>query len=304
MTFEHLSDEALLAELQACVAAGRENDARMIRYLVAVDVRRIYLARACSSLYEFCKRRLGLSDGQAYRRVAAARVVRDYPFVLPLLVRGETHMSTLAQIRMYLTPANVHELVADTAGKNRDQVDHILAVRFGLERMPSTRNAIFPDRELEALIQRAFELECHSVPNADRLELTKRAYRALIADGEKKRRAKALRPKATASPHTPTKGISRAATREMFEQHGEQCSYVDRTTGERCQSRVFIQRNHRLMQALGGTGEAENLEPLCGPHNRYCAELILGRERINRAIRLRQRRLGRDGDDEDDEPDL
>lgn len=298
-TIDHLSDDALVAELDACAAAGRENDARLLVYLNEVEARGLYLARACSSMYVYCKRWLKMSDGQTHRRMAAARLVKRYPFLLPLLVQGVTHMSTLAQINTFVNSENVHALVADTAGKSRDEVDRILARRFGLDRRALTmRGVIVIDEELDALIQRAFELVCHAVPDGDRLKLTKRAFRSLIADAEKKQRAKADRPRP--GPAKATKTIPRASTRAMFEKHGEQCSFVDPATGERCNSRLFLQRNHRRMRVHGGTHEPENLEPLCGPHNNYLAALALGRERIERAIRLRQQPRGTS--DEENEP--
>lgn len=292
-----LSDDALVAELDACVVAGRENDVRLLVYMIAMEKRGLYRLYACSSLYDYCKRKLRMSDGQTYRRIATARLVERYPFLLPLIASGVTHMSTLAHIRSFVTPDNVHALVADTAGKNRDEIDRILARRFGLERrVLSERGVIFVDEELDALIQRSFELECHAVPDGDRLKLAKRAFRALIAQAEKKQRAKADRPRP--GPAKATKTIPRASTRAMFEKHGEQCCYVDPVTGERCGSRVFLQRNHRRMRVHGGTHEPENLEPLCGPHNRFLAALALGRERIDRAIRLRQQmRADKDADE-------
>lgn len=284
----HLSDDAVLEALEACVVLARQNDGHIVTFLIEIETRRIHLAEAFSSMYDFCKRRLKFSDGQTHRRLAAARLVRQYPFILPLLVEGVTHMSTLAHIKPFVTDQNVHALIADTAGKNRDEVDRILATRFGFDRtFTMSRGVIVIDAPLERLIQRAFELDCHAVPDGDRLELTKRAYRTHIAEAEKKRRAKADRPRPP--PTEPTINIPRASTREMFEKQGEQCSYVS-STGERCPSRVFIQRNHRVMRVHGGTHEATNIEPVCGPHNRYLALLALGRERIERAIRLRQRR--------------
>lgn len=286
---EHLSDDDLVAELHASVVAGRENDARMLLYLIEVEARGIYLARACSSMYDYCQRELGMSGGQAHRRIAAARLAKDHPFVLPLVARGMTHLSTLAQIRTFVNDDNVHSLVADTAGKNRDEVDWYLAERFNLRKSGKrSRGVIAVDDELDGLIKRAFELECHAVPDGDRQKLAKRAFRALIADAEKRARAKTERPRP--APPRPTKRISRASTRAMFSKHGEQCCYVDPTNGERCQSRVFIQRNHIRMRAHGGGNEAENLNAMCGPHNRYLAALALGRSRIERAIRLRQQR--------------
>lgn len=284
----NLSDDALFAELEACVVAGRKNDVRVLVYLMEVEARGIHLLRAYSSMHDLCKRKLLLSDGQAHRRLATARLARQYPFLLPLLERGVVHMSTLAQIRSFVTPDNVHSLVADTAGKSRDEVDRLLAHRFGLTRVVMTsRGVIVVDEELDALIQRAFELESHAVPDGNRQKLAKRAFRALIAEAEKKQRAKVDRPRP--GPKGITKTIPRASTRAMFAKHGEQCSYVDPTTGARCPSRAFIQRNHRHMRVHGGGHEPENLEPLCGPHNRLLAALVLGRARVSSTLEPKAR---------------
>ena len=90
MKLDHLSDDALLAELMACCATGRDNDARILVFLMEIEERRIHLLRACSSMWDFCRRKLGLSGGQAFRRIAAARLAKRYPFILPLVERGVT----------------------------------------------------------------------------------------------------------------------------------------------------------------------------------------------------------------------
>jgi hypothetical protein len=298
MKLDHLSDDALLAELTACCVAGRKNDVRVVAFLIAIEERGIHLLRACSSMFDFCQRKLGMSGGQAWRRIASARLAKKYPFILPLLERGLTHLSTLAQIKVFVTDENVHALVADTAGKTRDQVDRILADRFGLPERPKQTRGVLPiDDELEALMERARELTSHAVPDGDRLVLAKRAFRIYIAELEKKQRAKAKRPRP--APAQPTKSIPRASTRAMFETHGEQCCYVDEKTGERCPSRIFIQRDHWRMRAHGGTHDAKNLRPLCGAHNRLLARLALGDGYVQRCIDLRQQKHGNTNDPED-----
>ena len=117
--------------------------------------------------------------------------------------------------------------------------------------------------------------------------MAKRAFRLLIADEERRTRARAERPRP--APVVTTKNIPRASTRAMFEKHGEQCAYVDPKTGERCPSRVFIQREHRRMRCRGGGHEATNLEPMCGPHDRLLPELALGRGFVERRVDFRQR---------------
>ena len=71
-----LSNEALLAGVQASIGQERRWGARVVAYLAEIDRRRLHLEAACSSLFDFCRRRLGMSEGEAFRRMTAARLVQ------------------------------------------------------------------------------------------------------------------------------------------------------------------------------------------------------------------------------------
>jgi hypothetical protein len=233
-----------------------------------------------------------MSHGTAYRHIAGARLCKKYPFLLERIEQGELHLTTLAHIASFITPHNVHELVEETKGKNRTSVDLVLRQWFGVDRRDASP---FPyDAELLKMAERAADLLSHSMPERDRLAISKLAYGVLIQYLERAKRAKTDNPRP--APAEPTKSISRHATRAMFEQHGDQCTYVDERTGARCPSRAFIQREHQHMQVHGGTHEAKNIRPMCGPHNLLLAELALGREYVQRRIHCRQQKQ-KDGKD-------
>lgn len=287
-TLAHLSNEELVAQLVACSADRRRSTKRLLVLLVEIETREVYLELAASSIWDFCRRFLLMSHGTAYRFVKVARLCVDYPFILDGIERGELHMTTLTQIAPFVHAANVDELVSETAGKKRADVDFLLGQRFGKSVAPVSYGPMMPwDRELQDLIDRARELMSHAIPSGDVLELTKRAYRELIATAEKKMRGKAERPRP--APTRKTKGISRHATRAMFERHGEQCCYVDEKTGARCPSRAFLQRDHVVLRAHGGSDDAENLQPMCARHNVFLAKRALGRAYVERRIRGRQK---------------
>lgn len=283
----HLSDAALIAMLAASCSERRRNTTRILAMLAQVEERRLHLAAAASSMWDYARRFLLMSHGTAYRFIAAARLCRQYPWLVERIEAGEVHLTTLAQLQSFITPENVHELVGETAGKRRTDVDLILGRRFGVHRAHGGLGNPFPwDAELLKLAERAAELASHVVSPGDRLSLSKMAYRLLIGTLEKRTRAKADRPR---TPRGPTKSISRDATRTMFEAHGDQCAFVDARTGGRCPSRAFIQREHRLMRVHGGTDDAGNLRPMCGAHNRFLAEVALGRDYVSSRIRCRRR---------------
>jgi hypothetical protein len=283
----HLSDDDLVAQLQECCFNIRRFTVRALRFLGEVQERRIYLKAAASSMFDYTRRFMSMSHGQAYRFVCGARLCRQYPFLLERIERGELHLSTLAHIASFITPENVHQLVEQTANKNRADVDLVLRDWFGVEPTHGRAASPFPyDIELLEMARRAKDLLSHDIPDGNMLEISKMAYRLLIEHLEKKKRGKADKPRPAATEQT--KGISRHATREMFERDGDQCSYVDERTGARCPSRAFIQRDHRHERARGGSNDAENLRPLCAAHNLFLAELAFGRDYVERRIRRRR----------------
>ena len=286
-TLDPLSNDELVAELTTCCLDMRRSKVRALVFLAEVEEREIHLLAAASSMWDYARRFLGISHGTAYRLIRGARLCRRFPFLLDRIERGEAHLTTLTHIASFITEENVHELVAETSGKNRASVDLILLRRFGAEPANGRWASPMPyDEELLRMMDRARALLSHTIPSGDRLEISKVAFTVLIAHLEKTRRAKADNPRP--APTEPTKDISRHATREMYERDGDQCSYVDERTGARCPSRAFIQRNHVIMRVHGGTDESTNLEPMCGPHNRLLAKLALGRDYVEERIRCRE----------------
>lgn len=298
MTLTDLSDDALVAELHSCCFQMRRLTARIAVCLGEIEDRRIHLQSACSSLYDFCLRRLGMSDGQAYRYVTAARHVRRYPFLVERIERGELHLSTLATLHPYITDENVRELVDATAGKKRREAEWYVAERFGTHAPPriSYRNLLL-DRELRDLIDVAADLLSHAVPDRDPMTLAKRAFRLLIEHAEKERYGKGARPKKKHKGEeeavAQTKTVPVDVRREVYQRDGGQCTYVDERTGERCQARAFLELDHRDARGKGGGHEPENLRLRCSGHNKWSAEQTYGRAYVEKRTRLRQRRSGR-----------
>ena len=60
MMSNRLSDEALLSRLHTYCGVARRVDVRLIVLLIEVEERRLHLTTACSSLFDFCRRRLGM----------------------------------------------------------------------------------------------------------------------------------------------------------------------------------------------------------------------------------------------------
>src|SRR5436190_10091799 len=101
-----LSKEELLRTIHVVGADHRRALARLIAVLAEVARRGFHRELACSSLWDFCVRRLGMSEDGASRRAGVAKLALRFPLVLEKLERGEVHLSGLLLLRPYLTHDN------------------------------------------------------------------------------------------------------------------------------------------------------------------------------------------------------
>ncbi len=65
------------------------------------------------------------------------------------------------------------------------------------------------------------------------------------------------------------RAIPAAVRRHVWQRDGGRCSYLDRRTGRRCNSRHRIEIDHILPYALGGGADPANLRLLCRAHHRH-----------------------------------
>ena len=90
--------------------------------------------------------------------------------------------------------------------------------------------------------------------------------------------------------HTPSERsryIPVSVREEVVERAGYQCEYRG-LGGIRCTQRTRLEVDHEGLFAHGGTHEKENLRALCGRHNRFLAEKVLGTEFIDAKIASRK----------------
>ncbi|MBN9165219.1 MAG: hypothetical protein BGO98_49745 [Myxococcales bacterium 68-20] len=143
-TLGDLSDEELLAHLRGHVGNGNVWCAELIAYLVEVEERRLDRVHACSSMWDFCTRKLGMSEGEAHRRIAAARTVRRFPQVLGAIARGDVHLCALYALRKHLTIDNVDELLREASGKSTREVEKMVAACFPRPDVPTCVEPVTP----------------------------------------------------------------------------------------------------------------------------------------------------------------
>ena len=78
-SLKSLRDEDLLRQLSQLVERSRGVEADVVAHIGEVERRRLYAHEACSSMFEYCRRVLGLRENEAYLRITVARAARENP---------------------------------------------------------------------------------------------------------------------------------------------------------------------------------------------------------------------------------
>jgi hypothetical protein len=124
----HLSDETLITETTRAAALERKATAELLRLLIEVERCGLHLGLGHSSMFAFCTRTLRLSEHAAYCRITAARTVRSFPQILPLLANGEVTLSTVGLLAPHLTEETVDVMLEAARHKTTRDVERLIAV--------------------------------------------------------------------------------------------------------------------------------------------------------------------------------
>jgi hypothetical protein len=132
-----LSDHELEIRLTMLVQRDQHVTADLLAHIAEMDARRLYASSAYPSAFQFCVARLGFSEDVAYKRIAAARVVRQYPLALELVREGKLHLSGLLLVAPRLTEPNHGDLLRMACGRTKREVERLLAERFPRPDVPA-----------------------------------------------------------------------------------------------------------------------------------------------------------------------
>lgn len=64
-----------------------------------------------------------MSEDAAYRRVAAARLVKRFPLLLGAIERGELHLTGILQLGPHLTETNLVEVLARAQFRTQKEIE-------------------------------------------------------------------------------------------------------------------------------------------------------------------------------------
>lgn len=250
----------------------------ILQMVIEAEKKRHFLDLGFSNSFDWLTRGHGYSEPAANRRIQSARFLLAVPELETYIRSGECNLSTTAALQSAISKIELKTgkkystvervaLLEEIKGKSFDEVQKHLASKFPLS---SRRELIKWVSDNEARLslnfsgeglgslKRVRELLSHTLIDPSWSELV-----CHLANDYLERK-------------DPAHKKSDSAKRRVKIRAGNQCEFVDPTTGRRCTSRYQLEIDHIQPKALGGSDDEENLRVLCKQHNLYEARRILG----------------------------
>jgi 5-methylcytosine-specific restriction endonuclease McrA len=122
LSLKNVRDEDLLRQLFELVKRSRGVEAEVVAHIGEVELRRLFAQKACSSMFEYCRRILGIREYEAYLRITVARAARENPVLLEMLRDGRLHLSGIARLAPHLTRQNFEAVLRWAAGMSHREI--------------------------------------------------------------------------------------------------------------------------------------------------------------------------------------
>lgn len=126
-SLKSVRDEDLLLQLSRLVKQSRGVESEVVAHVGEVERRRLHAREACSSMFEYCRRVLGLRENEAYLRITVARAAREYPVLLEMLRDGRLHLSGIARLAPHLTRENAEAVLERACGMSHREIRELVA---------------------------------------------------------------------------------------------------------------------------------------------------------------------------------
>jgi len=127
MDLRPLTDDAVLARIEALVSQERENIVDIVEHLAELDRREVVADHGYSTLFDYCRRKLRYSEAAAFLRIRAARAANHFPRILADLRSGAIHLDAVMRLYPYLSPNNSDQVLNQAAGATKREVLALVA---------------------------------------------------------------------------------------------------------------------------------------------------------------------------------
>lgn len=288
---------------------GEEN--QLISVLQQIEQEAVFRKLGYASMYEYCVRRLKLSDSRAYELINVSRTCTKVPQVKAAIEAGAVSISAVKRIGSIVTQDNADLWIEQASTLRQKDLERAVATVNPREAVKEQVKPVTKDRstlivgislELEKKLERVRELVAQNTAKPCNIEQALEQMAALFLERkdpvnraeritQKKLVAKSKSTSLSnvASPvekpaQKSSSPIARQSRSPIPAAIRHQVSLRDRgecqgktPQGTRCGCKQWTEIHHIRPVALGGSNDLENLLTLCSNHHRLVHQRVESR---------------------------
>jgi len=286
MNLKSISNEKLLRSTERIALQERARTVDLLHHLKEIDRRRLYSDLKYPSLYVYVVKHLKYSEDQAYRRIAAARLLAEVPEIAVPIAAGDLTLTNVGVAQQLFsrerragrtfTKFKKREFLSKLEGmSSRD------AERTAAELSPPQsviQLMINISKQTEDKLTQLKGLMAHSHPGITTEQLIGVLCDIQLAKLNKRRSPAAPRVNAHQVSNKIEKSLSWSALRRAVwkRDHGKCVN---------CHSQYALEVDHITPRAMGGGDTLENLRLLCRNCNQRAAIKYYGAPKMKKYIR-------------------
>lgn len=175
-----MTNKELIQNFETLVREERRVTRQVLAQIAEIESRRAYLDLGYDGMYAYLTRGLGYSEGAAYRRLQAARVLRAVPVVAEKFVAGSVNLTQLAEVAKASRQAKqipTAELFTKLESQSKAASEQIIAQEFAIVPQTEVRRRTQSDHSVRleltftaeqfAELEKARSLLSHICPNGN-----------------------------------------------------------------------------------------------------------------------------------------
>ena len=264
MRLNHLANKILLSDTKNLAGAERNATTKLLHHLKEIERRKLYCDLKYSSLFAYCVRELGYSEGAAQRRIVAARALAEMPEIESKIKTGSLTLTNISLVNQFIEdPKERRQILMEVENLTKKECEKKLFEITGKEEKPDKTKRLTKDK-----IQVAFVLSDETMAEVEKLKalLGKDLDMNQLVQFMAKEAIKSVE-KTKFKQTSPRKSLSLAIVGRRIPASIKRAVYTRDKKCTNCGSFRNLNYDHILPYSMGGPSTKENLRLLCSPCN-------------------------------------
>ena len=308
MTLKHLTKDELHQNTVSLAKKERLSTVEVLWHLREIERRMLYAEMGYRDLREYCVQELKYSEGAAWRRISAMRVLKEMPEIEDKIEAGKLNLTQLSLVRAHFrevqaTPAERKEMMMNLENQDTKTTQRILAEATPGDVAPDPQVVERPLKghrlQVTLVLDEELQNELEEIQVLIGKKMSKLDLLRYLAQDKLERLRKDQLPRTTnrqergAQPlrfqsKARSRRVSKSTLNKLKARDQHRCQYRDPQTERQCTAKHHLQVEHIRPFAKGGTNVLSNLQLLCPTHNKLRAVQEFGAKKMQRYMpRLR-----------------